>query len=202
MKRALTALAFLIAALPASPQALKQVERERAMSELHATRKLFVDAVDGLSDAQWNFKAAPDRWSVAEVAEHIAVSEDLIFSLVTQKLMQSPAEPDKREKVKGRDESILQMLVDRSHKAQAPEQLRPTHRWATRQELVDHFKESRDKTIAYVEHTQDALRDHFFDHPAFGTMDGYQWILLISGHSNRHVLQINEVKADPNFPKQ
>ena len=67
---------------------------------------------------------------------------------------------------------------------------------------MDHFKESRDKTIAYVDHTQDALRDHFFDHPAFGTMDGYQWILLISGHSNRHVLQINEVKADPNFPKQ
>jgi len=201
MKRALTALAFFLAALPASPQALTQGERERAMSELHATRKLFLDAVDGLSEAQWNFKPTPDRWSVAEAAEHIAVSEDMIFSLVTQKIMQSPAEPDKREKVKGRDETILQMLVDRSHKAQAPEQLRPTHRWPTRQELVDHFKESRDKTIAYVDHTQDALRDHFFDHPAFGTMDGYQWILLISGHSNRHVLQINEVKADPNFPK-
>jgi len=37
--------------------------------------------------------------------------------------------------------------------------------------------------------------------PAIGTLDGYQWILLISGHERRHTLQILEVKADPNFPK-
>ena len=51
--------------------------------------------------------------------------------------------------------------------------------------------------------TQDDLRDHFRDHPvpAIGTLDAYQWILLISGHTRRHTAQILEVKADPNFPK-
>jgi hypothetical protein len=97
---------------------------------------------------------------------------------------------------------ILEKLVDRGQKAEAPEFLRPTHRWPTQQALVDHFKESRDHTIAYVEHTDDALRDHFFDHPIFGTLDAYQWILLISAHSHRHTLPIQEVKANANFPNQ
>jgi hypothetical protein len=87
-------------------------------------------------------------------------------------------------------------------KVQAPEMLRPTHRFASQQALLDHFKESRDRTIAYVANTQDDLRSHFGDHPLLKTLDGYQWLLLLSAHSHRHTLQIEEVKANPNFPKQ
>jgi len=32
--------------------------------------------------------------------------------------------------------------------------------------------------------------------------DVYQWFLMISTHSQRHILQILEVKADPNYPKK
>ena len=32
-------------------------------------------------------------------------------------------------------------------------------------------------------------------------MDTYQWMLLVAGHSKRHTLQIEEVKASPGFPK-
>jgi hypothetical protein len=126
----------------------------------------------------------------------------MIFGLVTEKIMKTPAEPDKRAEGKGKDEMILEKVVDRSQKVQAPEALRPTHRWATQQALIDHFKESRDRTIAYVENTPHDLREHFGEHPLLKQMDGYQWILLISAHSHRHTLQIEEVKANPNFPKQ
>jgi hypothetical protein len=40
--------------------------------------------------------------------------------------------------------------------------------------------------MTYLQTTNDDLRDHFFDHPAFGPLDGYQWLVLISGHSARH----------------
>jgi uncharacterized damage-inducible protein DinB len=202
MKKLGVLMALLCAAAPAFAEPLTKEERERGMSELHATRKLFLDATARLSEAQWNFKPAPEVWSVAEVAEHIAVSEDMIFGLVTEKIMKTPAEPDKRAEGKGKDEMILEKVVDRSQKVQAPEMLRPTHRWATQQALIDHFKESRDRTIAYVENTPDDLREHFGEHPLLKQMDGYQWILLISAHSHRHTLQIEEVKANPNFPKQ
>ena len=33
-----------------------------------------------------------------------------------------------------------------------------------------------------------------------GNMDVYQWFLMISSHSQRHILQIREIKAHPKFP--
>jgi uncharacterized damage-inducible protein DinB len=108
---------------------LEQGERDRAMSHLHATRKVFLDSIAGLSDAQWNFKPAADRWSIAECAEHIAVSDDALFELLRQTL-KSPAGPEKKSAVK--DEFILQVVPDRSVKAKAPEFLQPKRRWPDR----------------------------------------------------------------------
>jgi uncharacterized damage-inducible protein DinB len=184
-----------------APATLNQAERDAALRSLQATHDKFLQSISGLSQRQWTFKPAPDRWSVAEVAEHITVSESSILGLIQQKLMTSPATPERREQVKGKDEMILQKVPDRSHKAQAPEFLRPTGRWPTEADLTKAFEESRKATMDYVRTTNDDLRDHFFDHPAFGTLDGYQWLLLLSSHSERHTAQIDEVKADPNFPK-
>jgi hypothetical protein len=182
---------------PLTPQ-----EREDAIKQFETTRDNFLKSISGLSEKQWAFKPAPDRWSVAEVAEHITVSESTLGGLVQNKIMQSPATPEKREQVKGKDELILTKVPDRSHKAQAPEFLRPTGRWAAEAELIKAFDDARAANIHYISATNDDLRDHFFDHPVFGTLDGYQWLLLISAHSARHTEQIEEVKADPNFPKQ
>jgi hypothetical protein len=185
-----------------APQALTAQERESVLKDLQRTHDKFLQSIAGLSQKQWTFKPAPDRWSVAEVAEHIAVSESTLSGLVEKQIMSSPAAPEKREQVKGKDELILQRVPDRSHKAQAPEFLRPTGRWATEADLTKAFEDSRKATMDYARTTNDDLRDHFFDHPAFGTLDGYQWLLLISAHSERHTAQIEEVKADPNFPKE
>jgi type II secretory pathway pseudopilin PulG len=188
-------------AAPAFSGELTQNERDRAMSELHATRKQFLDAVSGLSEAQWSFKADPDRWSIAECAEHIALAEDALFGMVKEKLMASPPDPAKVAETKGKDQRVLQAIADRSHKAKAPEYLQPKHTWSTPAALIDHFKESRDRTIKYVESSPDDLRAHAADSPGLGPLDAYQWILFISAHSARHTAQIQEVKASPGFPQ-
>ena len=181
-------------------QTLTQGERDRALSELYASRKQFLDSIAGLTEAQWNFKPAPDVWSIAECAEHVALSEDLLLNALP-KLMQSPADPQKNAEVNGKDELILKGMVDRSHKAKAAEVLLPKHRWPTPAALTEHFKESRDRTLDYVRITQDDLRDHFTSHPVFKTLDAYQFILLMSAHTQRHTAQLNEVKQAAGFPK-
>ena len=200
MKILLCLLMLLPAAGAAAP--VSQGERNRAMSELHATRKQFLDAIEGLSPAQWNFKPAEGAWSVAEAAEHITVSEDEIFGLITKKIVTSPADPSKRALVKDKDEQVLKDVQDRSAKFKAPEFLTPKLRWPDAQAVAAHFKESRDRTIEYIKTTKDELRDHFAPHPVLKDLDAYQWILLMAAHTNRHVQQINEVKANPNFPKR
>jgi len=204
LSRASFVVAFgLIVTLTSLAQTTKLTPEERAsaLKSLQATHDGFLQSIAGLSEKQWKFKPAPDRWSIAEVSEHIAVSESSIFGFVQNQIMTSPAAPEKRSEVKVTDQQILTMVVDRSHKAQAPEFLKPTNRWSTREELVKAFEQSRQATMDYVRTTNDDLRDHFGPHPLLGSMDAYQWILLISAHSERHTKQIEEVKADPNFPK-
>jgi hypothetical protein len=186
---------------PAQSSTLTKEERDRAVEYLKQTQKDFLAATEGLSDAQWKFKAAPDRWSIAETAEHIAVTEQTIWELVSGKIMKSPAAPEKAAEAKGKDEIILTKIPDRSRKAQAPEQLKPTGRWATRAALVKDFEGKRAEEIAYLVGTKEDLRNHFEEHPFLKTMDAYQWLIFNGAHCKRHTAQILEVKADPNFPK-
>ncbi len=187
---------------PTEKSALSPEERQAAIKYLEETRQKVLDSMKDLSDAQWKFKPAPERWSAAEVAEHIAVSEETLLGLVTDRVMKSPATPEKKDAAKGKDELVRNSITNRSVKVQAPEMLRPTNRFKTREETIKAFNASRDKTIEYVKTTQDDLRSHFGPHPIFKDLDAYQWLLLLSGHSERHSLQILEVRADPNFPKK
>lgn len=178
---------------------LSSEEIDRASSHLKNTNAAFLAATDGLSAEQWNFKSAPDRWSVAQVAEHIAATEDALFGLIQAQVMTAPARTE-TVNVKEIDDLILQAIPDRSAKRQAPEPLQPTARFGSGPESVRHFKEARVKTLAFLTETK-GLRDHAIDSPLGQKLDAYQWLLFISAHSERHTKQINEVKADPSFPK-
>ena len=178
-------------------QALTAADREKGVKYLEQTRDAVVAATKGLSEAQWKFKAAPDKWSVAETLEHIALAEDYLFGYVKDQVMASPAGPADRDIAKI-DAMVLAMIPDRSHKRQAPPELVPTGRW-TPAETLDHFLKSRATTIEYMKTTPD-LREHVADSP-LGKLDGYEWLLFIGAHSERHSKQMLEVKADAGFPK-
>ena len=159
-----------------------------------------MDSITGLTEAQWNFKPAPNVWSIAECAEHIAVAEDFFAALIP-KLMRTPPQPEKRSQTKGKDEILLVSSRDRSQRFQAPEMLIPKRRWPAQAALMDHFRQSRDRMLDYVRTTDDDLRNHFSQHPVFKVVDAYQFILITAGHSERHTAQLNEVKQNPNYPK-
>jgi hypothetical protein len=190
--------AGLVATAPARAQDLTPADKERAMQYLESTKKNIVEATKGLSAAQWNFKAAPDRWSVAETMEHIAAAEDLIRGMIIEKGMKGPAEAGRD--IKKTDDAVMAMIPDRSHKAQAPEPLKPTNRFGSPDGSVKHFLESRAQTEDFLNNTPD-LRQHVSDSPLGMKLDAYEWVLFLTAHSERHLKQIQEVKADPNFPK-
>jgi hypothetical protein len=198
MKRIL-AVFLLVTASAVLSSAQTQAERDRAIQYLEKTRQGVVDATKGLTPAQWSFKPAPDRWSVAEVTEHIAAAEDLLYGMIQEQAMKAPARAA-GEDVKAIDELVLTAIPDRSHKAQAPEPLKPTNRFGSPEAAIKHFEESRAKTEAFAK-TGQGLRDHAADSPLGKKLDPYEWVLFIAAHSERHTKQILEVKADPNFPK-
>jgi len=76
-------------------QETTQADKDKALASLESTKKGVLDATKGLSEALWNFKAAPDKWSVAECGEHIAAAEDFIRGMAVDKVMKAPAAPDR-----------------------------------------------------------------------------------------------------------
>jgi hypothetical protein len=197
-KIGLVSLALLSAGV-ARAQEVTPADRDRAMQYLESTKKNIVEATRGLSPAQWNFKAGPDRWSIAEVMEHIAAAEDFIRGMIIEKAMKGgPPEPGRD--LKKIDDGVVAMITDRSHKAQSPEPLKPTNRFASPEGSVKHFLESRAQTEEFLNNTPD-LRQHVTDSPLGVKLDGYEWVLFLTAHSERHLKQIQEVKSDPNFPK-
>lgn len=201
MKRLLIALCLALFVNPwINAEGLTAEELTRATDHLKKTSAAFIASTRGLSDAQLKFKAGPTRWSVAEVSEHIAAAEDFLMDMVHEKVMKAPArtEPANLREI---DDLVTVAIADRTNKIQAPEPLAPTNRFSSTAGSVSHFKESRAKTLAFLKDTKD-LRDHAIDSPLGKKLDGYQWVLFISAHTERHTKQILEVKADPNFPKK
>lgn len=200
MKRLLAALCLVLAAIPLSgAESLTPAELSRAVEYLDKTRDGVIEATRGLSPAQLTFKPAPERWSVAEVTEHLAATEVFLMNLVFTQVMTAPARAEATD-VKAIDELVLKAIPDRTTKLKAPEPLVPTNRFNTPADSLQQFKDGRAKTTTFLKATQD-LRGHALDSPLGQKLDGYQWVLFIAAHSERHTKQMLEVKADPNFPK-
>lgn len=180
---------------------LTKKEKKFAVNYLTETKNALVNAVSGLTEQQFNYKPAPDRWSVKECLQHIAAAEAGLWK-ICESTLQATANPEKRAEIKVTDEQLMQGVTDRSKKAQAPEQIRPENSpYGTPQEALNAFTADRDKLIRYMKHTKGDLRNHVWDSPLAGMLDTYQVVLLIAAHSNRHTQQIEEVKANPGFPK-
>lgn len=173
----------------------------QVLTWLQESQKEFLSAIEGLSDAQWKWKPAPDRWSVGEVAEHIVLAERALFSSVT-KAIEAPPNPDWEEKTKGKTELIERVMAPRLGKAQAPESIVPRS-GMTQDQVRERFLEHRATIVKLVRDTDVALKEHTVEHPFkfFGTLNAYQWLIYIPLHTERHDKQIAEVKATPGYPR-
>ena len=198
--RKLLVFGFLTAILArAGGGAISDPERAYLVEQLEQSRKAMLASIDGLTEAQWTFKSAPDRWSVQECAEHIVLAEAFMFDN-SQQILKSPAVERPGNSNSDVDRIIVTLVQDRSKKFTAPEPLVPSRKFATPADAAKAFVIARDKTVAYVKSTQDDLRTHVGQGPA-GPMDAYQFLLLLAAHSARHTAQIREVEASPGYPK-
>jgi hypothetical protein len=116
--------------------------------------------------------------------------------------MKAPANPEKRADIKWTDEDVMKNITDRTNKVKTSTPLEPQNTgFKGLGEAVSSFKETRERLIGYVNITKDDLRNHVTTLGP-GSFDCYQVLLFIGAHSNRHVEQMKEVMADPNFPKK
>ncbi len=185
--------------------ALQTNEINQAREYLHRSRNRVLELTKGVSEAQWKFEPAPDRWSIAETLEHIVTVQERLLGPVREQLAQAPPPPA------GTDAALIDTIVwekipDRSMKVKAPAPLEPTGEW-NQAEALARYSRNSERLVEWLESTPD-LRNHSWEsaplkvltNGEFMWMDGYQLILTAAGHEERHARQIEEVKADPQYP--
>ncbi len=194
-------------ALGENPNALSdpkmtKEEREYAVKALLDAEKETLGAIENLTDAQWNFRPAPFKWTVGETAEHIALAEGLLFQAM-ERALAAPVNPDWETKTANKMQILEGPLAKRQGRAQAPEPIQPLKRNMARTDIMKLLKENRAKSLKFIRETDADMKSHTTEHPfpIFGTLNAYQWLLYIPMHSLRHNKQIAEIKANPNFPK-
>ena len=192
---------FALNAIAQAPAvSFTEKDREFAVKYLNETRADYIAQLTGISDAQLNFRSGEGRWTIAEIAEHITVVEEALFDWMTKgRFKPEPAKCDQPFRVA--DGMVIGAITNRSRKATAPEQVQPNGLWKTRETLIASFEKARGVTTDFIKNNKADLRSVFGPSP-LGTVDGFQQILFITGHSERHLAQLKEVKADKHYPNK
>jgi hypothetical protein len=207
---------------------ISDADRAYLLAHLEMTRQFVMDATRGFSKDQWLFKPAPLRWSIAQCVDHLAQTEAYVLKMVRERVLpsQEPLRAVFASLSKGReaalgkphlmsstdDAVVMRWMTDRVAAIAEPvEQRSPITEVAPRAEFadplsaLDDFLKARAATIEYIKTTKDDLRGHFTQvllagFPDVRFQDGYQWLLRMSAHTERHLMQVQEVRQNPAFP--
>jgi hypothetical protein len=174
-------------------------QREFAARYLCESRDRFLQLARSLSASQLAYKPAPDRWSVAENLEHVTLVERRALGFIETALAQRP-DPSRRSGYPGNDEGLIAMVRDRSHPRRGPEAVQPKGQWPP-DRLFAEFESARKQTCDLLASTTADLHAHFSQHPIFGDISCYQWLLILSAHCDRHRAQAEEVMTSEGFPR-
>jgi hypothetical protein len=184
-------LALTTLRLDAEP--MSDGDRQRLLAHLEMTESWLVSEVGGLSDQQLRFRRAPDTWNIMDVVEHLAIAEPQYW----KNLQDSVKQPETAYKPEATDAGILWYGIDRTNRQKTGEARVPKGRWNNVKDSLGEFRKLRATMRDYAATTKDGMRSRRL---LEGNMDVYQWFLMISSHSQRHILQIREIKADSHFP--
>ena len=189
----IAALLAVTVSLSAGP--MTAGERQRLVAHLEMTEAWLASELEGLSDPQLRFKMTPQSWSIQEVVEHLAIAEPQYWKNLQDSLA-APAPAG--YKAAATDAAILWYGIDRTDRTTTGDARVPNGAYATAKESFAAFRKLR----ATLRETAKASQEDFRGRPlAGGNQDLYQWFLMISTHSQRHILQIREIKAHKGFPK-
>ena len=190
---ACVALSVLLVA-PLAGEPMKAGDRQRLLAHLEMTESWLVSELNGLSPAQLTFRMTPESWSITDVTEHLAIAEPQYW----QRVQDSMKQPATTEKLEATDAAILWYGIDRTNRQKTGEARVPHGTFKTAADALASFRKLRSTMRDYAQSTSEDLRSRRL---LEGDMDVYQWFLMISTHSQRHILQIREVKAHSGYPK-
>jgi uncharacterized protein YchJ len=176
----------LVLAIPAWCVGPTPLERQRLVAHFEMTDSWLADEVSHLSPKQLHYRPTPTSWNILDCVEHLNLSEPEYWATFKQVM----AKHATKEESPSEDEDRLWYGIDRTERTKTV----PSDDVVA---SLKKFESLRGTMLAYIKTTQEDWRHHQV--PEWDR-DCYQWLLMISAHSQRHILQIREIKHSPGFP--
>jgi DinB superfamily len=113
-------------------------QRVFATNYLQKTKQEFLKSIENLTEEQLTFKAKKGKWCILDCAEHIALAEQTLASVV-QKQLKIPTDSLKTPKLKMTEKKIITRLTFRLVKVKAPEVIKPSGKFANIEAIKSAF---------------------------------------------------------------
>jgi hypothetical protein len=193
MRIPFASIVAVILAFPAGAAPITPVDRQRLLAHLAMTESWLANELAGLTPAQQTYRPAPGTWHILDVVEHLAVAEPQYWKMVQDSMAQPPSAAG----ISATDADILWYGIDRTRRDRTGEAREPRGKYKDVPAALQDVRTLRVTFKAFATDTQDDLRGRKL---VAGNMSVYQWLLVISTHSQRHILQIREIKNAEGFP--
>ncbi|MGC2238732.1 MAG: DinB family protein [Pyrinomonadaceae bacterium] len=157
-------------------------------------REKLKETVSGLTEEQANFLPEGEKWSVANLVEHISMVENGIARISAKLLGEAQTKGEKTNgEAKISEEFLQKASWGRTQKFEAPERVHPSGKLTIAESLakLDENRLKLEELRPLFESVE--CSDFKFPHPAFGDMSAHEWLALIGGHELRHMQQIKKI---------
>lgn len=164
---------------------------EQLLRHLDTSHAALLDAIESVPRELHSHRPAEDRWSVAEIVEHLAIVEDRVGGLLARQLSATPLDLPEAVGIP----LTIEAVADRSTRRVASEASQPGSELDS-EEALDALDRLRAETCKTVRAAEGLPLDRLVTpHPALGPLDFYGWVVFIAGHETRHAEQIREIGA-------
>ena len=170
---------------------------EELLRHLDTQHERLRKAVESVPRERRERKPSPERWSVAEVIEHLSIVERRIERVFSAKLAEARAAG--RVEVE-RDQSPvvgtidMDRVLDRTRRITAVEAALPSGNldaeaaWSA----LETARNSLRDAVCSADGL--ALGEIVQPHPVLGPINLYQWVAFVGGHEARHAAQVMELR--------
>jgi hypothetical protein len=145
-----------------------------------------VQLLQSVNERHFNQKPGPDKWSIAQVADHIRLSNNSVAKALALKGKPLDRNPGQRIS------ELKSVFLDFQTKLQAPDFIVPS------KDIYDPnllLKDLQASIQLIRERMYEDNLDELINHPAFGDISKFEILHFVLYHTQRHLRQIKEIVA-------
>ena len=157
------------------------------------SRDRLIQLCSGLSTEKTAVRLSDSSWTIAEIVEHLAVTERGSMVGVKRTLGQAEAAQELLAETVDKTNLIQSRIPTVLRKVEAPEFAKPSGRFQDWPSALLAFEQARANTIAMEAAADSAYDCRVMAHPILGPLTLRQWFYFTAAHTERHTKQIEDI---------